>query len=128
MNKNHVLITVGAIMLLGATAAIASYATRASMQPETAPEIVQETPAPSKAKVVQAPRQQAAPQQQAAAPQQPACNDGNIVGTLAGGAAGGLLGNQIGKGKGKTVATIGGAVGGAVVGQRYIPTQNVTCR
>ena len=109
-------------LLLGATAAVASYATRSSM--ETAK--VEEPAKP--VRVVEKQRAAPAPQQQAAAPQQPACNDGNIVGTLAGGAAGGLLGNQIGKGKGNTVATIGGAVGGAVVGQKYIPTHNVTCR
>lgn len=120
--KKNILIALGSVMLLGATAAVASYVTHSSLQTaaveETAPVRAAE------ARRTAAPQ----PQQQAAAPQQPACNDGNIVGTLAGGAAGGLLGHQIGKGRGNTVATIGGAVGGAVVGQKYIPTHNVTCR
>lgn len=110
MKKNHIFIAMGAVVLLGATAAVASYATRSSLQPEESSKPAQVAAAPS------------------AATQQPACNDGNIVGTLAGGAAGGLLGHQVGKGRGNTVATIGGAVGGAVVGQKYIPTHNATCR
>lgn len=70
--------------------------------------------------------QQAAVQPQAVQ-QQPACDDGNIVGVGVGAVAGGLLGNQIGKGDGKTLATAGGALGGGVIGQKYIPTHNVTC-
>lgn len=60
--------------------------------------------------------------------QQPACDDGNIAGTVLGGAAGGIVGSQIGNGNGQTAATIGGVVGGAILGREYIPTQNVTCR
>lgn len=57
----------------------------------------------------------------------PACDDGNIAGTVLGGAAGGLVGSQIGNGSGQTAATIAGVVGGALAGREYIPTHNVTC-
>jgi uncharacterized protein YcfJ len=68
-------------------------------------------------------------QQTSSAQQQlPACDDDNIVGKVAGGLAGGLLGTQVGGGRGKTAATIGGSVGGTVLGEKYIPTKNVTCR
>lgn len=69
------------------------------------------------------PRRQAEPVRQASA-----CDDGNIVGTVIGGAAGGLVGNQVGSGNGKVAATIGGTLGGAYLGNRYVPTRNVTCR
>ena len=106
----QLLIGGGAALLLAGTAAIASYETRNSMQPQA---------------VATAPPQPA-PQQHASGP--PPCNDKNIVGTLAGGVAGGVLGNQVGRGSGKTVATVGGALGGAYLGNQYIPTRNVTCR
>lgn len=67
-------------------------------------------------------------QRQAAAPAQPACDDGNVVGSLLGGVGGGVAGSQLGKGNGKTATTIGGTLGGAYLGGQYIPTRNVTCR
>jgi len=60
--------------------------------------------------------------------QQPACDDGNIAGTVLGGAAGGVIGSQIGDGNGQTAATIAGVAGGALLGREYIPTRNITCR
>lgn len=60
-------------------------------------------------------------------PRMRSCDDGNVVGTALGGVGGALAGSAIGKGNGRTAATIGGALGGAYLGQRYIPTKNVTC-
>lgn len=67
------------------------------------------------------------PQQQPTQ-QAPACDDGNIAGTVLGGAAGGIIGSQIGDGNGQAAATIAGVAGGALLGREYIPTQNITCR
>lgn len=112
-NKKLIGIGVGAVLLVGATAAIASYMTRQSLTPDA--EITAQAPPPQKVAAAQP-------------PPQPRCDDKNIVGTIAGGAAGGVIGNQIGKGSGKTAATVGGVVGGAVLGNQFIPTRNVTCR
>lgn len=60
-------------------------------------------------------------------PPPPACDDGNIAGTVLGGAAGGVIGSQIGNGSGQTAATIAGVAGGALLGREFIPTHNVTC-
>jgi uncharacterized protein YcfJ len=112
-NTHKKLIGAGiAILLITGTAAVASYATRESLQPKS------EITAQNKQ------------QQVAAAPvaEPPRCDDGNIVGTIAGGAAGGVIGSQVGKGSGKTAATIGGVIGGAYLGNQVIPTRNVTCR
>jgi len=117
---NKVLIIVlGAIILVGATAAATAYisdkqVTKTEQVP--APRVVHERAAP--------PRQQ----QAQAVQQQPKCNDENIVGTVAGAALGGIAGNQLGKGNGKTVATVGGALGGAYLGNQYIPTNGVACK
>lgn len=109
----------GIVVLMIGTAALSSYLTRSTLEEKP---VAQTTAA-----------KRAHPQQQRVASAQPqsanpACDDGNLVGTLAGGAAGAAVGNQFGKGNGKTVATVGGLVGGAYLGQRYMPTQNATCR
>lgn len=127
MNKNHIFIIAGVIALMGATAAIASYATRESMKPESVATVEVQQPVKTHRAAATSERR-VAYNPQPTAVQQPACNDNNIVGTIAGGAAGGLLGSQIGKGNGKTAAAVAGAIGGGMVGNKYMPTHNITCR
>jgi len=121
MNKKLIGAGATVILLMAGAAAIASYTTRESLQPQTETNNLPIPPQPQKQ-----------PQRIAAAqpvqPAQPRCDDSNIVGTVAGGAVGGIAGSQIGNGSGKTAATIGGVLGGAFLGNRYIPTRNVTCQ
>jgi outer membrane lipoprotein SlyB len=119
VTNKTLIVGVAVVLLLVATAAVASYTTRESLEPKT----VAQAPTPTPHKPYQ--KMAAAQPQQ---PAQPACDDKNIVGTVGGGVAGGLVGSQIGKGSGKTAATIGGVVGGAYLGNQYLPTRNVTCR
>jgi len=111
-------LTAGAILLVGITAGASAYylnsdndaveeRTQAVSQlhPATATTTTQAAPAPL-----------------------PECDDDNIVGKVVGGVGGGLLGSQVGDGSGKTAATIGGSVGGTILGEKYVPTKNVTCR
>lgn len=118
MNKKLIGAGAGVILLMAGAAAVASYATRESLQPKE-----KETVAASQPVAKKQPQQVAQAQ-----PQQPRCDDKNIVGTVAGGAAGGLVGSQIGHGAGNTAAIIGGVAGGALLGNQFIPTRNVTCR
>ena len=116
--SSMILAGLGAFALLVITVGASAYVTKEALEDEQKPVVKTE-------KIVwKEPRQQAQPQpvQQASN-----CDDGNIVGTVVGGVGGGLIGNQIGSGSGNTAATIGGAVGGAALGNRYIPTKNVTC-
>jgi len=114
--SSMVLAGVGALVLLVITVGASAYVTKEALENEQKPVTKSE-------KIVwNEPRQQAQPQ-----PVANDCDDGNIVGTVVGGVGGGLIGNQIGSGSGNTAATIGGAVGGAALGNRYIPTKNVTC-
>ena len=128
MNSKAIGTTAIIVLLMGAAAAIAAYATKQSLHPDNTVVVSEAKPV----KLINPPHVVHAPPQMAAAqpvqPMQPGCDDRNIVGTLAGGAAGGLVGSQIGKGKGNTAAIIGGIAGGALVGNQYIPTRNVTCR
>jgi uncharacterized protein YcfJ len=121
LNKKLLGATVAVITVVVVSAAAASYVTRQSMTPATAP-IAQNT-------VIQHHVKPVHPQQLASAqPQQSRCNDSNILGYVAGGAVGGIAGHQLGKGAGNTAATIGGTLGGAYLGGQYIPLKNVTCR
>lgn len=111
--KNILIYALAGVAVLAATGASAYYVA----QTQNGQQIAQAAPVTAPAARPAAPVQQ-----------QVTCDDGNIVGVGAGAVAGGLLGNQVGKGSGKTAATIGGAAGGAMLGQRYIPTDGVTCR
>ena len=114
--KTYIGMAVAGIALIGAGSAAAYYATQGNKS-ESA--IAQNNTASAPV----------AAAQPAPAPQQVVtCDDGNIVGLATGAVAGGVVGNQFGKGKGNTAATIGGAAGGAYLGQKYIPTDGVTCR
>lgn len=117
MNRSSMILAgLGAFALLVITVGASAYVTKEALEDEQKPAVKTE-------KIVwKEPRQQAQPVQQVSD-----CDDGNIVGTVVGGVGGGLIGNQIGSGSGNTAATIGGAVGGAALGNRYIPTKNVTC-
>lgn len=117
ISKRTVILLLAAIGLL-VTGAASSY-----MAKYDAPVASKPVPAPKK---VAQHTQAAAPRQQMAQAK-PRCNDGNIVGTVGGGIAGGVVGNQVGKGAGNTAATIAGTLGGAYLGNKYIPTQGVTC-
>jgi uncharacterized protein YcfJ len=127
-NKKLITLAVGALLLVGATAAASVYLTRENMTSEkevaatTAPK---KSPAAKKDIVWNDNPQPRAPQQQAAA--RSGCDDGNIAGKVAGGVGGGVLGSMVGKGNGKTVATIGGTLGGAYLGGQTLPLHNVTC-
>ncbi len=113
--SSMVLAGVGALALLVIAVGASAYVTKEALE--------NEKPATKTEKIVwKEPQQQAQPVQKVSD-----CDDGNIVGTVVGGVGGGLIGNQIGSGSGNTAATIGGAVGGAALGNRYIPTDNVTC-
>lgn len=115
------------VLALGVTAAIASYATKESIEEPTSAAVQQEPKHPAPRHVALSQQERPAHEQK---PQQVAsrCDDGNIVGTAVGGIGGGLLGSAVGNGTGKTVATIGGALGGAYLGNQYIPTRGATCR
>ena len=122
--KNIMVITLGALALIAATAGASVLITHHVLtndQPSA-----QANAAP--AKTVVAHHENIHWNRQAAAPAKPACNDHNIVGDVVGGVAGGVVGNQVGKGKGNTAATIGGTLGGAYLGNKFIPTDNVTCK
>lgn len=108
LRKNTIILTLGGVLLVIATAAASVYVVKHDI--------------PSKETVRQAPSQRAAAQPK------PNCDDGNIVGKAVGGVGGGIAGSMIGKGGGKTAATIGGTLGGAYVGGEVIPLNNVTCR
>ena len=128
MENKTVFIAAGAaVLLMGASAAVASYYTRESVAPTQQTAI-----APQPAQVTSQSGTGPAPVHRrhvaSARPAQPACDDNNIVGTLAGGVGGGVVGSQFGKGHGNTAATIGGTLGGAYLGNQVIPTRNVTCR
>jgi uncharacterized protein YcfJ len=114
--KAIIAVCAGAILLVGVTAAASVYTMNASDEAEKTATVVSTQ---ERVNFNQA-RQEPAPV--------PACDDDNIVGKVIGGAAGGLAGNQIGDGNGQTAATIGGAVGGTILGEKYIPTKDVTCR
>ena len=119
--KRTLLLIGGAVALVAITAGATTYAT--GNMPEI--EFKQEKETKSQPVVSTNTVQTST---QAPAPQIPACDDDNIVGKVLGGAVGGVAGSQIGKGNGKTAATIGGTVGGTLLGEKYIPTDDVTCR
>ena len=123
INKKAMMLGAAAMLVLGATAAIASYATKQSLE---APVVIEKTeqPLPAQKSAVKHRAPATNNQQQVAQD----CDDGNIVGAVAGGALGGIAGSQLGGGSGKTVATIGGVLGGAYLGKEYINANGVTCR
>lgn len=133
MKKNQIIfMALGALLLVAATAAASTYIVKQQdnnvVASKEADKTVTKSTTKSRDTITwdKSPRhvsQQPAPQQVASN-----CDDSNIVGTVAGGAAGGIIASQIGKGNGKTAATIGGTLGGAYLGNRYMPTRNVTCR
>lgn len=116
--KSAILLGVGAVALLAATAGASAYVT--TVMSEDAPKAQTQ----SAEKVNWSQSASAQPQARAV----PACDDDNIVGKVVGGVAGGVVGSQFGKGNGKTATTIGGTVGGTLLGEEYMPTRNVTCR
>jgi len=116
MNQKLIVTSAAVLLLMGAAAAIGSYATRESLTPKPA------------ANAGAMPSKNYSQKTASAQPERPPCNDKNIVGTVAGGVGGGLIGSQIGKGSGNTAAIIGGVAGGALLGNQYIPTRGVTCR
>jgi len=107
----------GAVILVGATAAGSVYLAKQSDTPPVAEKtvVVREHP-------------QHRVEQHPAQPATVACNDGNIAGKVVGGVGGGIAGSMIGKGNGKTAATVAGALGGAYLGGEAIPLNGVTCR
>ncbi len=113
-SKTIIALTVGAAILVGATAAASAYFINSSEKDS----VSSSATAQHESVTYNQPRQ---------APL-PACDDDNIVGKVIGGAAGGVAGSQVGKGNGKTAATIGGTVAGSLIGEEYLPTKNVTCR
>lgn len=135
MQKKHIaFLTVGALLLITATAGATAY----FIQKDTAPDEITAAEAKNKpittkrikSDNIQWDKANAAPQQQRNAPVQTAsaCNDGNIAGKVVGGVGGGVLGSMVGKGNGKTAMTIGGTLGGAYAGGEMIPLHNATCR
>jgi uncharacterized protein YcfJ len=120
MNRKHLALMIGGVVLLvAATAGASAYITQKSMEPE----------APAAHKVTVKKENIAWNEPRAAAPTQNTnCNDHNVVGKVGGGIAGGILGSQIGDGNGKTAGTIAGTLGGSYLGGKYLPTQNVTCK
>lgn len=121
--KNHktLLLVMGAVLLVAATAGASAFITRDVMTEKPV-----ETKTVKKEQITWN-KQQPAPQPQQQQ-QVKRCDDGNIVGAAIGGAAGGLIGNQFGSGKGKDLATIGGVIAGGTAGHQYIPTRGVLCR
>ena len=110
-------LTAGAILLVGVTAGASAYYLNSDKVADERPQAVsQMQPVAATTTVGAAP------------PPLPECDDDNIVGKVVGGVGGGLLGAQVGGGTGKTAATIGGSVGGTILGEKYVPTKNVTCR
>ena len=114
--SSMILAGLGAFALLVIAVGASAYVTKEALEDEK--------PVATKSQKITWDEPRPAPQPQKVASN---CDDGNIVGTVVGGVGGGLIGNQIGSGSGNTAATIGGAVGGAALGNRYIPTKNVTC-
>jgi uncharacterized protein YcfJ len=120
MNK----LTIGAIAVLAAGAAVGAYKTGFGQQYA---DVVSSTPITVKEPVygdvvaVEPVTQLVQGSQQVCADQQVtkrrAERFGNKDGAVAGAVVGGLIGSQIGGGKGKTAATIAGAVGGAYAGR-----------
>ncbi len=129
MNKRIIGSGVATIVVLAATAAIASYATRESIESspiKTEQAVIEHHTQAHQEQRLASTEPARQPVQHTAA--NPPCDDKNIVGTVGGAAAGGLVGSQIGHGTGKTVAVIGGVLGGGYLGNQYIPTRNVSCR
>ena len=116
--KDIFVLTAGAILLVGVTAGASAYYMNQddmATENERTQRVSHVQPARGQNRTIQTQTQ-------------PNCDDDNIVGKVLGGAAGGLAGSQVGSGSGKTAATIGGSVGGTVLGEKYIPTDNATCR
>lgn len=112
-------LTAGAILLVGITAGASAYYLNSDDAVEERSQAVSQIqPAAATTRTTT----------QAAPAPLPECDDDNIVGKVVGGVGGGLLGAQVGSGSGKTAATIGGSVGGTILGEKYVPTKNVTCR
>lgn len=112
INKNAVIIGLGAALLIISTAAGTTLFINSKDQAPPSPQkVVIRNHMDGSRQTVSATR----------------CRDGNVAGKVIGGIGGGVVGSLMGGGVGKTATTIGGTLAGAYVGGKAIPTDDATC-